>query len=181
MMRAVLTLICAVVFSAALLAPPAMAAPSADAQNPSSRVTPAQPQTSLAEIEDEVMCPVCGTLLGLSDAPQAERQRVLIRRLIDEGRSKQEIKDELVDEFGPAVLALPEGSGFNLAAYLVPIGGFLAAAVLLFLAVRRWRRETVTDEASGKGPGGHTSDQDPSGIDPDEERRLDADLARYDL
>ena len=29
----------------------------------------AEPQASLPEIEDEVMCPVCGTLLGLSHSP----------------------------------------------------------------------------------------------------------------
>ena len=40
------------------------------------------PKTSLADIEDEVMCPVCGTLLQLSDSPQADRERVFIRRLI---------------------------------------------------------------------------------------------------
>ena len=64
-------------------------------------------KTTLAEIEDEVMCPVCGTLLGLAEAPQAERQRVLIRRLIAEGRDKEEIKEILVAEYGPQVLALP--------------------------------------------------------------------------
>ena len=37
----------------------------------------AEPQASLPDIEDEVMCPICGTLLQLSDAPQAERERSL--------------------------------------------------------------------------------------------------------
>ena len=60
---------------------------------------------SLPDIEDEVMCPICGTTLELSDSPQAERERELIRGLIAEGRSKDEIKDALVAEFGSAVLA----------------------------------------------------------------------------
>lgn len=179
MIERALTLAALILIGALILAPGAVAAPAAD----SSESSTARPQTSLAEIEDEVMCPVCGTLLGLSDAPQAERQRVLIRKLIDEGKSKEEIKDELVEEFGPAVLALPEGSGFNLAAYLVPIGGFLAAAVILFLAVRRWRRETLAAESLAGDP------EDPerppgaslNGMAPDDERQLDADLARYDL
>lgn len=140
---------------------------------------PAQPQTTLAELEDEVMCPVCGTLLGLSDAPQAERQRVLIRRLIDEGRSKEEIKNQLVDEYGPTVLALPEGSGFNLSAYLVPIAGFGLASIALLLAVRRWRRDTAAEESLGDQVG--KPDGESGLITAEEERRLDADLARYDL
>ena len=32
------------------------------------------PQTTLGDIEDEVMCPICGTPLGLAtEAPQAQR------------------------------------------------------------------------------------------------------------
>ena len=39
------------------------------------------------------MCPICGTLLNLSHAPAAERERVYIRKLIAQGKSKDEIKD----------------------------------------------------------------------------------------
>jgi cytochrome c-type biogenesis protein CcmH/NrfF len=130
---------------------------------------------TLAEIEEEVMCPVCGTLLQLAEAPQAQQQKAFIARMIEEGRSEEEIKDALVAEYGDEVLATPEGSGFNLSAYLVPIVAFLVAAVALAIGVIRWRR-------AGGGPG----DRDgparrtggPSGEDAD---RLEADLARYDL
>lgn len=143
----------------------------------------AEPKTSLAEIEDEVMCPVCGTLLGLSQAPQADRERALIQRLIDQGLSKEEIKRELVAEYGPGVLALPESSGFNLAAYVVPIVGLIMAAILLFLAVRRWRRQTAGSEAAPPAAGGDpgAGEKADAGLDPEEAERLDRDLARYDL
>ncbi|HZO04857.1 MAG TPA: cytochrome c-type biogenesis protein CcmH, partial [Solirubrobacterales bacterium] len=68
-------------------------------------------QTSLSEIEGEVMCPVCGTLLELAESPQALRQKVFIKRLVAEGESKEQIKDALVAEYGEEVLALPEGDG----------------------------------------------------------------------
>jgi len=151
------------------------------------RVVPAQPETSLAELEDEVMCPICGTLLGLAEAPQAERQRVLIGRLIDQGRSKEEIKEILVAEYGPEVLALPEGSGFSLSAYLVPIVGFAIAIIALGLAVRRWRKEAFprAEAHSGAANQGaaNQGDIEPSDTDPSaaETARLEADLARYDL
>ena len=51
------------------------------------------------------MCPICGTTLELSDSPQAERERELIRGLIAEGLNKEEIKDALVAEYGEDVLA----------------------------------------------------------------------------
>jgi cytochrome c-type biogenesis protein CcmH/NrfF len=130
----------------------------------------AEPRASLPDIEDEVMCPICGTLLELSQSPQAQRERVFIRTLIARGESKQQIKDALVAEYGQEVLALPGDSGFDLAAYVVPILGFLAAAVALVLGVRRWRRA------------GRERPPPPDRSEPAEDaERLDADIARYDL
>jgi cytochrome c-type biogenesis protein CcmH len=137
---------------------------------PAGGVAAAEPRASLPDIEDEVMCPICGTLLELSEAPQADRERAFIRRQIAAGRSKQQIKDALVAEYGRTVLATPQGSGFDLAAYLVPILGFVAGLVAILLGVRRWRR-------SGRRR------TEPSVAPPDSEAadRLDSDLARYDL
>ena len=70
------------------------------------------------------MCPVCGTPLELAtEAPQAERERALIERLVDDCATKEQVKDRLVAEFGDEVLALPGDDGFDLAAYLVPGAG----------------------------------------------------------
>ena len=132
----------------------------------------AAPETSINDIEDEVMCPICGTLLELAESPQALRERVLVRRLIAEGKSKDEIKDALVAQYGRQVLALPGGSGFDLSAYLVPAIAFVVAVVALAFGVRRWRRA-----AEPPGPGSSAS-EGPQGEDAE---RLDADLARYDL
>jgi cytochrome c-type biogenesis protein CcmH len=130
-------------------------------------------QASLTEIEKQVMCPVCGTLLQLAESPQAQRERVFIDRLIDAGKSEAEIKDALVAEYGDEVLALPPDSGFSLSAYLVPIVAFLIAAAALAVGVLRWRK-AGGDGEDGPGP----SAAGPSGEDSE---RLDADLARYDL
>jgi cytochrome c-type biogenesis protein CcmH len=133
----------------------------------------AAPRASLTEIEAEVMCPVCGTLLQLAESPQALREKAFVRRLVAAGRTKQQIKDALVAEYGEAVLALPKGRGFNLSAYLVPVIAFLVALVALVLGVLRWRR------ASGPPSGGQPSA--PRGPSEEDAKRLDADLARYDL
>lgn len=111
----------------------------------------AAPQTSLSDIEDEVMCPTCGTALSLSESPLAERQRAFIQRLIDQGRSKQEIKARLVDEFGRNVLASPPRSGFTLTAYLVPLAAFLLAILSVALALSRRRGSPGNAEASQRG------------------------------
>ncbi len=132
----------------------------------------AQTPPTLTEISGEVMCPICGTLLELAESPQALREKAFIKGLIAEGKSKSQIKDALVGEYGQEVLALPKGSGFDLSAYLVPVIAFVVAAVALAVGVLRWRRD----------PGPPGSDA-PSRIGPSDEdaQRLDADLARYDL
>ncbi len=130
------------------------------------------PRVNIADVEDEVMCTICGTLLELSDSPQARREKAFIAEMIAAGRSKAEIKDALVEEYGPQVLALPEGSGFNLSAYLVPAIAFLLGAAALAIGVARWRRR------GGGGSGGSTAAATPAAEDAE---RLDADIARYDL
>jgi cytochrome c-type biogenesis protein CcmH/NrfF len=103
----------------------------------------AAPQTSVSDIEDEVMCPTCGTALSLSESPVADRMRAYIQRLVDEGRTKTEIKQRLVDEFGPEVLASPPRHGFTLTSYVVPLIGFALAALSIALTLLR-RRGSVT-------------------------------------
>jgi cytochrome c-type biogenesis protein CcmH len=132
----------------------------------------ATPQTSVSDIEGEVMCPICGTLLELAESPQAQRERVLVKRLIAEGKSEGEVKDALVAQYGPAVLALPEGRGFDLSAYLVPVIAFAAAAVALAFALWRWRRSSRSSRGDPR---------DVQGPNDEEAERLEADLARYDL
>jgi cytochrome c-type biogenesis protein CcmH len=134
----------------------------------------AESDTTLNEVEAEVMCPVCGTLLQLAESPQAQREKAFVSRLIAEGRDKQEIKDALVAEYGSEVLALPQDSGFDLSAYVVPIVAFAVAAIALALGVLRWRRDSGSGGSNGSGPA-------PRGPSAEESERLDADLARYDL
>jgi cytochrome c-type biogenesis protein CcmH len=127
----------------------------------------APPRASFPDIEDEVMCLECGTPLNLSKAPVAERERAFIRREIARGKTKEEIKDALVDRFGPAVLAEPEDEGFGLAAYLVPVLVAVLALAGVFVAARRWRRPARA-AASPRRP------------EPADERRLERELAAYD-
>ena len=136
-------------------------APLASAQSP-------EPQTNLPDVEDEVMCPVCGTLLEIAEAPQADRERELIRRLIAQGLTKEEVKDRLVAEYGEEVLATPQGGGFDVAAWLVPGLGIAAAGLLLATFALRRRRRSTDVKASND-------------LEPAEASRLNEDMSRYDL
>jgi cytochrome c-type biogenesis protein CcmH len=130
-----------------------------------------EPRTSLPDIEDEVMCPVCGVSLELAtEAPQAEQIRAFIRDRIDDGQSKDEIKDALVAQFGDEVLAIPDDEGFDLAAWLVPGAAIVLAGGAIFVGLRRWRRD-----------GGGAEPPAEDSLSQDDAERLDSDLARYEL
>jgi cytochrome c-type biogenesis protein CcmH len=125
-------------------------------------------RANLPDIEDEVMCTICGTLLELSESPQADRERALIRRLIDQGQTKEEIKNRLVAEYGSEVLAAPSSEGFDLFAWVVPgLAIALAAGGIGFLTVHKLRHPTTPAAA-------------PS-LDAPDATRLDEDMSRYDL
>jgi cytochrome c-type biogenesis protein CcmH len=120
-----------------------------------------------ADLEAELVCPVCETTLDQSDAPVAQRMKAFIRERIAAGDSEEQIKGALVDEFGPGVLATPSKSGFGLLAWLVPLGVLVAGAVAVAVLVRIWSRRRPPP-----GP------QRP--LDPELERRVDEELARFE-
>ena len=129
-------------------------------------------KTSVSDLEDEVMCPVCGTSLGLArEAPQARRERAYIARLVRSCRSKDEIKAALVDEFGDSVLALPSKDGFNLSAYVAPLLAMLLAGAAIVVALARWRR------AGANAPARRAAGS-PGLLDPTDVMRLDDELRR---
>lgn len=147
---------------ATLLALALLAAPASAAE---------PPRASLPDIEDEVMCLECGTALNVSTSDVANQERDFIADLVAQGMTKDEIKDALVAEYGPRVLAEPADEGFQLTAWVVPVLAALAALALVVLVARRWRRG-----GGDAGPGGDAG----TGLSDDDARRLDAELAAFD-
>ena len=155
-----------VLAAAAVLAAPAgpSSATPAGASSPS-------PRASLPTIEPQVMCVTCKIPLNLAQSPQASSERQFIQSLIDQGRSEAEIKDALVGQYGPSVLALPRANGFDLAVYLVPLLALLALLTGLALLLPRWLRHT-------RAQGPHESPT--ATLSATDAARLEADLSRFD-
>jgi cytochrome c-type biogenesis protein CcmH len=128
---------------------------------------------TLPQLEHEVMCPTCKTLLELSHAPVAERMRTFIRARIARGETKHEIEAQLVDEFGEGVLAAPPTHGFGLLAWLLPIIGLLGAASVVAVVARHWTR-------AGQSAPAVASRNGRVRLDPALERALNDELARLD-
>lgn len=126
---------------------------------------------SAAALESQLVCVTCKTTLDESDSPVARRMKAYIRQRIAQGATGRQIKDELVAQFGQEVLASPPTHGFDLLAWLLPIGGIaVGAAVLGGLAVA-WSRRRGGD---GDGPA------DGGPLDVETERRIDEELARFE-
>lgn len=124
-------------------------------------------KTSLIDIQDEVMCVICGVPLVNAGGPQSDDERNFIRERADKCESKDEIKAALVAEYGPEVLAMPQKKGFDLTAWVLPIVVLAFVLVAIVLGAISWERQT-------RDIG--TTPNDAAAAD-----QLEADLDRYDL
>jgi cytochrome c-type biogenesis protein CcmH len=131
---------------------------------------------SQAELERELICPVCEpATLDQSDSQIARNMKAFIARRIAAGDTKSEIKDELVVRFGPQVLAAPPRSGFNWLAWILPLAGLGLGAVVVGVVAWRWSRSREPETiVSVEGRNGRRP------IDPALERRLEEELARFE-
>src|SRR5205085_694209 len=85
---------------------------------------------------------------GVTGVPET-----FIVRRIRAGDTKGQIEDKLVADFGPSILAQPPKKGFDLLAWLLPIGGLLAGAVAVGFAAWRWTRSREPEPAlAAAGP-----------------------------
>lgn len=131
----------------------------------------AHPRTSVAYLEGQVMCPTCHTTLDMSDSAAAVQIKSFISRRIAQCATAEQIKSELVANYGQAILAAPSHRGFDLLAWWLPIAGVLGGGLVLGVGVWRWSRRRAPVEP--EEPAG-------SGLDEETERRLDDLLARFD-
>ena len=122
-----------------------------------------------AELESELVCPVCETTLDTSDAPIARRMKAFIRARIAAGDTKSEIKAKLVDQFGSTVLAVPPRKGFDWVAWVLPLAGLAAGTLVVGAVAWRWSRVRRDEAERPLEP-----------LDPALERRLDDELARFE-
>lgn len=122
-----------------------------------------------ADLEAEIVCPTCKTTLDQSSSPIATRMKAFIRTQIAAGKSGAEIKADLVDQFGPAVLAEPPRRGFDLLAWLLPLGALAVGAVVVAALAVTWSRRRNDEPVNDEGELGAQL-----------ERRVDEELARYD-
>ena len=133
----------------------------------------AAPRTSLTAIWNDVMCVSCNEPLSVAQSDQAYRERAFIQKLVSQGYTKSQILQQLVAQYGPAVLGKPPAHGFSLTVYLLPAAILLAGLGTLAILLPRWRRRSRAPAAAS----GTSASAPPSTADA---RRLEEELAQFE-
>ena len=127
------------------------------------------PRASQADLETKLVCIECHTTLDESSSPFAVEMKSEIARQIAACRTTRQILDSMVSQFGPTVLSTPQTHGFDLLAWVLPLGGIALGAVAIGFGARHWSRSREPARAGAA-----------SGLDAADELRVDEELARFD-
>ncbi len=127
------------------------------------------------EVAESLLCYACpGEPLTADRCPGGDQMRSAIRRMIAEGKTKQEILDYFVAQLGEDILTIPPKRGFNLVAYAGPFVGLVIGLVVAAALVRRW------GSAGRSGGGGDGQGPGPPEVDEETRRRIDEELSHLD-
>lgn len=110
-------------------------------------------------IAKQLYCPVCeSTPLDVCPTEACRQWRDLIRTMLAEGKSEQEIQQYFVTQYGARVLAEPPN---RLVTYLVPAIAILLGALLLFRGFQMWLRPSRVNAETKETERGVQAVQDP--------------------
>jgi len=109
-------------------------------------VSGGQPRTNAERayaLSNEFACPVCqGQSVAQSDASVARIIRREIRTWVDEGRTTDFIRSQLVADFGEDIDYTPSASGITSLVWILPVVAGAGAITGLFFVFRRWNDES---------------------------------------
>jgi cytochrome c-type biogenesis protein CcmH len=124
---------------------------------------------SQGSLETQLVCPSCHTTLDESDSDVAREMKAEIARRIAGCESEKQIRDAMVAEFGTTILSTPQTHGFDLLAWVLPLGGAALGAVALAFAALAWTRVRAPVGSKAQAP-----------LSAEDEQRVDEALERFD-
>lgn len=105
-------------------------------------------------LDKRLICPVCpGETIDQSQVELAKQMRALVREMLAEGATDEQVLDFFQERYGPSVLAAPPKHGFNLAAWLVPPIAAVGGGLLMLLVLREMRRRKEEPALAGPALG----------------------------
>ncbi len=134
----------------------------------SAATPPEDLEAQATAIARELMCPVCeGQTVADSNSTLAAQMRQIIREQLRQGKTRQEILDYFVSQFGESVLAAPPKRGVALVLWVAPYGILVLGLVLAGFVMWRWTRNRPV------APTTH-----PIPVDPEQLQRLREELEK---
>jgi cytochrome c-type biogenesis protein CcmH len=112
-------------------------------------------------VAHKLYCPVCeSTPLDVCPTDACKDWRELIRTMLAEGKTEDEILQHFEDQYGARVLAEPPKEGFYWLVYLLPPAIILAGAVILFRSLKEWTKPKAAAPITGGAGSAPSSEQD---------------------
>ncbi len=114
----------------------------------------AQPLEAEARaIEAMLVAPCCWTQqVSLHQSPAATEIKQEIRASLTAGRTRQQILDAYVAEYGPAILIEPPARGFGASLYVLPVVALIASGLVVGFVVRRFAKRGASSRSGAEPP-----------------------------
>lgn len=111
-----------------------------------------------ARIGNTLRCPTCRQQ-SVTESPSriSRAMQGVIRNMLVEGKTPDEIEAYFLEAYGPWILLKPKAEGVNLLVYLLPVAAFLLGGVLFFGRLRRGRARNQVTAAEDPVSSGHSS------------------------
>ena len=116
---------------------------------------PTYDEAEAQAIDRMIMCPVCpAESIDQAQVPIARQMRQVVRDMLAQGATRQEILDFFAQRYGTEILASPPKSGFNLVAWIFPLVVVAAALAAGLLVIRSMSARQVSEPAPRTGTDG---------------------------
>lgn len=100
-----------------------------------------QEEDRINQINSVIMCPVCpGESIDQSQNEIASNMRAIVKDLVSQGKTEDEIKDYFVGKYGPVILLEPSTEGISMYVWIVPPIALTFAMIAVGLAVYVMRK-----------------------------------------
>ena len=103
--------------------------------------TPVISDDQVNAVARQLYCPVCENIpLDVCPTTACAQWRELIRQMLAQGKTVDDIKNYFVINYGTRVLATPPRTGLNWLIYILPPLGFLVGVYIVFRILRNVRK-----------------------------------------
>ncbi len=136
-----------------LLAPAAALAQYSMLKAGSEQLDPAR-EARVQALSKKLRCPVCqGLSIWDSGSSMAVAQVDVVRRLVSEGKSDEEIRAYFIARYGEWILLEPKAEGWNLLVWLAPVALLVVGFVVIAGQLRKGKAMPQTPAVASPGAG----------------------------